>query len=77
MKKKNIFIGIGFLILMAVALSFNVSQSNNNSDISLLRLKAMTNAVAECGSADLGYLCYTYDNGTSSCMHNGSTEDRC
>jgi len=77
MKKKNIFVGIGCIILMAVALSFNVSQSNNNSDISLLSLKAMTNAVAECGNSTQGYDCYAYDNGTSDCMHNGSVEDYC
>jgi len=77
MKKKNVFVGIGCVIVLGIALTFNVSQSTQNSDISLLNIKAMTNAAAECGSLVEGATCYTFASGTKDCLHGGEVGVYC
>ncbi len=78
MKKKNVFTGIGMIIIMAMALSYNVSSPKQDSDISLLSIKAMTNAMAECTGASVeGATCYTFDNGTDRCLFGGEVGVYC
>jgi len=77
MKKKNVFVGIGCVIVLGIALSFNVSQSTQNSDISLLNIKAMTNAAAECTHNLEGYTCYMWASGIQDCLHVGEVGVYC
>jgi hypothetical protein len=78
MKKKIFFVGTVSMILIAIGISFNVSHSDRISDISLLSIKAMTNAAAECtDTTTQGLVCYEFANGITGCLHGGEPRVYC
>lgn len=78
MKKKRILEGIGGLVVMAMAFSYNMSQPNSVGDVSLLSIKAMTDAAAECtGTSEEGFYCNEFADGNDYCTFGGGVNEWC
>lgn len=66
--KKRIFLAMGFVFVIAIAIMSNTSHSANNGVVSLLSIRTMATASAECSSHTQNWACISSSSGQAGCV---------